>query len=179
MSFTKTKKSSERDGLITFNKLIEEYTHTIRYNKNEIRRSKSIDLIDDNIFNEIMDKKNFESLYNYCIKNYNEENLLFYAEVLLFKTVDITKNQQYKFANRIFEKYIKQIDKSIYLDIDLNNSEEKYIINISGPIRENIIKQINENNININIFDDAIDEIRKVLSQNIIPEWNKLIKFSK
>lgn len=101
----------------------------------------------------------------FMINLHQEENILFYDDVMKFKRKnDIDLDV---FGKTIIEKYI--------------NIGSKYEINISDKQREKILKKYRENGINKHIFNESFEEIGSLIRQNccgdfLLSNYSKLAK---
>lgn len=101
----------------------------------------------------------------FMINLHQEENILFYDDVMKFKRKnDIDLDA---FGKTIIEKYI--------------NIGSKYEINISDKQREKILKKYRENGITKHIFNESFEEIGSLIRQNccgefLLSSYSKLAK---
>ncbi|KAJ3445407.1 double hit isoform b [Anaeramoeba flamelloides] len=96
-------------------------------------------------FYKLVSKKQYSIFFmNFLKSQYNEENLLFYNEVINFKQLENNEELTEK-AEEIFNNFIK--------------TDSKMQININGMTRGNIQTRMESNNISSDLFNEAQNQI--------------------
>ncbi|KAJ3448707.1 electron carrier/ protein disulfide oxidoreductase [Anaeramoeba flamelloides] len=105
----------------------------------------------------------------FLVENLKQENYLFFEDVKSFKTLCFSEKQMVKNAKRIYQRYIKE--------------GSVFEININSLTRQKIIKQYEDKNFTINMFDEAqrwVFQHLKIecwVSFKLSPIYQKLIQY--